>query len=116
MDKDLEIALKETEFMDGLIIEGNHFKVTQFLSLREHLLDSIDRCKKYSQDAKRWRALLSSQRIRIMGSAGIGSSKYQHVGLEIWSAFLDAPPDESEHGQTVLTEYADMIIKANLEG
>ena len=83
MDEKLKIALEETGFLDGMVIEGNNRKVAQFLSLREHLLDSIEYCNQLEQDAKRWRALMSSQRIRIIGSAGLGSPEYQHVGLEI---------------------------------
>lgn len=44
-DEQIKVALNATEFMDGLSIEGNNFKVTQFLSLREYLLDTIE-CNK----------------------------------------------------------------------
>ena len=45
VDDKLKEALEETEFLDGMVIEGNNRKVTQFLSLREHLLASIKRCE-----------------------------------------------------------------------
>ena len=40
--QEAEQALKETETMDGLIIEGNNRKVTQLLSLHQHLKNALE--------------------------------------------------------------------------
>lgn len=46
------------------------------------------------RDAKRWRALLGSARIRILGSAGFDATAhpgenpdYRHFGMEIWTHY-----------------------------
>lgn len=35
-------AIADTEFLDGLTIEGNNHKLAQLLSLREHLIKALD--------------------------------------------------------------------------
>ncbi len=66
-------------------------------------------------DAARWRALLSSARIRVLGSAGFGprtsenSDGYRHVGLEIWTQHV---LKDNGYGQVMLTDYADAVIAA----
>lgn len=75
-------------------------------------------------DALRWRALMSSDRIRIMGSAGFDytdsenprpRNEYMHLGVEVWSRH--SAKDDSEFPQTrcrkLLTTYVDEIIKIN---
>lgn len=66
------------------------------------------------KDAERWRALLDSQRIRVLGSAGLGSKDYQHFGAEFWSTFPDVPEGESDYGKHVLTTYVDSITSDNI--
>jgi hypothetical protein len=70
MDKKLKIALEETEFLDGMIIEGNHFKVAQFLSLREHLLESIKRCEELKNSVSREK-LLGEALHGVLVTAGV---------------------------------------------
>lgn len=66
-----------------------------------------------AQDAARWRALLSSPRLRILGTAGFFEDSpghadgYRHFGLEAWTMH-DAV--DNEHGAKILTEYADAMI------
>lgn len=52
-NKALMRALKATETMDGISISGNNFKITQFLSLREHLVDLLENKKPPVDDLKR---------------------------------------------------------------
>jgi len=73
-------------------------------------------------DAARWRALMSSQRIRVMGSAGLHrdqagklaarSDGRVHIGVEFWSIH-DAPHPSAEFPQEgsreILTFYADFL-------
>jgi hypothetical protein len=72
-------------------------------------------------DAARWRALLASPRLRILGTAGFGhKDNYRHFGLEAWSEF------SAQDGATVswrnadaiqvLTEYADVAIQVQKRG
>lgn len=63
-------------------------------------------------DAKRWNALVSSGRIRILGTGGLGE-KHQHFGMEIWDLY--PAQMDNEYGKKVLTEYADTIIAREKE-
>lgn len=69
-----------------------------------------------ARDAARWRALLSSGRIRVLGTAGFDSrqrpqrdAKELHFGMEVWSRF--PRPVDNERGIHILTEYADALRK-----
>ena len=71
----------------------------------------VDEVGKDMVDAERWRALLNSKRIRVLGTAGIGSSDYQHFGMEVWSDFTDeGDTDLVSYGKETLTKYVDAII------
>jgi hypothetical protein len=73
-------------------------------------------------DAERWRALMSSQRIRIMGSAGFAKVDGQwkparedlHMGVEFWSIHPAAHPS-TEYPQDLcraqLIAYVDELIR-----
>lgn len=64
-------------------------------------------------DAKRWRALINSQRIRILGSSGLGNDDYQHFGVELWDKYpeRDGLKEKNEYGKKVFTKYVDTIIE-----
>lgn len=63
-------------------------------------------------DALRWRALLASDRIRVLGRAGWKETEdYWHIGVDFYSTF---PEDqdvgvEKGYGISYLTAYADHI-------
>lgn len=66
------------------------------------------------RDAKRWRALLGSARIRILGSAGFDATAhpgenpdYRHFGMEIWTHYPNWLHEKNEYGIDTLTQYAD---------
>lgn len=54
-------------------------------------------------------ALLNQQRIRVLGTAGLGEEKYQHIGLEMWTRHLGCEGDnvkqETVFGRSVLIKY-----------
>lgn len=69
-----------------------------------------------TRDAARWRALVGSARVRVIGSAGLRTNidpygnpwdGYAHIGLELWTKHapdaINEPPDAVEW----LTKYAD---------
>ncbi|KAF0102191.1 MAG: hypothetical protein FD144_2626 [Rhodospirillaceae bacterium] len=73
-------------------------------------------------DAARWRALMSSQRIRVMGSAGlrrdeagnltVRSDGHLHIGVEFWSVHESRHPSAEypqERSREILTFYADFL-------
>ncbi|SSF70457.1 hypothetical protein [Klebsiella quasipneumoniae] len=69
-------------------------------------------------DAKRWRALLGSARIQILGSAGFDAvvhpgenPDYRHFGMEIWTHYPDWPHEKNEYGINTLTQYADAMLQ-----
>ena len=71
------------------------------------------------RDAKRWRALLGSARIRILGSAGFDATAhpgenpdYRHFGMEIWTHHPDWPHEKNEYGINTLIQYADAMLAA----
>ena len=66
-------------------------------------------------DATRWRALLSSPAIRILGHAGLQDDKpidghYCHFGMEIWSHY--EPYYDNKKAGELITRYADNMIAA----
>ena len=79
--------------------------------------------------AARWCALLASQRIRMIGSAGLTGktdpngnpwSGYAHFGMEIWTKYgasldedrLRSMAQGNDLGRDWLTRYADIAIEA----
>lgn len=68
-------------------------------------------------DATRWRALLSSPAIRILGHAGLQDDKpidghYCHFGMEIWSHH--EPYYDNKKAGELITRYADNMIASSL--
>jgi hypothetical protein len=73
------------------------------------------------EDAERWRALMSSQRIRVMGAAGMQWHKQEpvivdfehvHIGVEFWSTHSAAHPSREfpqEGCRAAFTAYADFL-------
>lgn len=81
------------------------------------------------EDARRWRALMGSQRVRVIGSAGLidpetrepraPADGYMHIGVEIWSLH-NAPHPSAEFPQdrcrAQLTAYVDFLAAQPGEG
>lgn len=79
------------------------------------------------RDAERWRALMSSQRIRVMGSAGFQrvdgkfiapsvDHAYLHMGVEFWSVHESKHPSEEfpqDRCRDQLTAYVDHLRSRN---
>jgi hypothetical protein len=60
-------------------------------------------------DAARWRALINSERIRIIGSARLGEANGQ-LSVEMWGAYkssIPIDPDVLRLARQALTDYAD---------
>lgn len=82
----------------------------------QSLITAVEQAEREALDAARWKALLSSPRIRILGTAGFDPATrmshpdYRHFGMEIWSRFSDWPQEKNAYGREVLTQYADSII------
>ena len=73
------------------------------------------------RDADRWRAMLGSARIRILGAAGFGATglpggdpDYRHFGMEIWTHYPGWLTEKNEYGIDILTKYADICRAAML--
>ncbi|MGP1125030.1 hypothetical protein [Serratia sp. CY56464] len=73
------------------------------------------------RDAERWRAMLGSARIRILGIAGFdapvppgGDPDYRHFGMEIWTHYPGWMAEKNEYGIDTLTQYADACRAAML--
>lgn len=58
------------------------------------------------ESSQRWEALMSSERIRVIGSAQLGN-KHQHLGLELWETY----PGTIKDGRQDLILYVDGIRK-----
>jgi hypothetical protein len=66
------------------------------------------------RDAERWRALINSGRVRVLGSARLGKdSRDQHIGLELWESYPWHKLNTEAHqkSQEALTLYVDTIIR-----
>jgi hypothetical protein len=63
-------------------------------------------------DAARWQSLLSSPRIRVIGTSGFDkpAEDYRHFGVEFWSHY-PPPVTTNTASRTILTSYADHLIK-----
>ncbi|MBH3164578.1 hypothetical protein I5N01_05495 [Serratia marcescens] len=77
------------------------------------------------QDAERWRALLASARIRILGTAGFtpasqpgvngpSNPDYRHFGVEFWTHHPGWLAENNEYAINTLTQYADTCRAAML--
>ncbi len=71
------------------------------------------------RDANRWRALMSSERIRVMGYAGFKDGKprtdnsYLHIGVEFWNKHPSPHPSEQypqEADRELFTVYIDSMV------
>ncbi|WP_301210058.1 hypothetical protein [Yersinia sp. 22-579] len=81
----------------------------------ETILALIAQLEAAQLDATRWRALLSSPAIRILGHAGLQDDKpidghYCHFGMEIWSHH--EPYYDNKKAGELITRYADNMIAA----
>jgi hypothetical protein len=106
--------------------------MTDFIDeAREAYLDGLaEACREHNrlvEDAERWRALMASQRIRIMGAAGwvlnsdgtrTRKNGPMHLGLELWSEHPAVHPSAEYpqgHCRALLVTYVDEIRQAMRE-
>lgn len=89
----------------------------EFMTLYRHAQPVVP--DDVQRDAKRWRALLGSARIRILGSAGFDATAhpgenpdYRHFGMEIWTHYPNWLHEKNEYGIDTLTQYADAMLAA----
>lgn len=73
------------------------------------------------RDSDRWRAMLGSARIRILGTAGFDATAFpggapdcRHFGMEIWTHYPGWMTEKNEYGIDTLTKYADACRAAML--
>ena len=74
--------------------------------------------------ADRWNAVMSSDRMRILGYSGFRPSTYpgntmheegrRHFGCDFWSHH-DAVDDETQQAKEMITSYADLLISQKAE-
>lgn len=73
-----------------------------------------------ARDAARWRALIGSDRIRMMGCAGFDTAQdgtvtlrdwdgWHHFGMEVWDKHPAKGDDSDSHGRKVLMAYVDAL-------
>jgi hypothetical protein len=72
-----------------------------------------------ASDAARWRALLSSGRLRALGCAGFNNNTigHAHLGLELWTTYPEPHPSLAESNARCvawLTTYTDIMLKASV--
>lgn len=74
------------------------------------------------EDAERWRALMSSERIRVMGGSGFKydtfpptpAAEHLHIGVEFWNKHPTAndPNYPQEHCRAWFKAYVDALVAA----
>lgn len=102
------------------VVRAEHYDAleAEVAELRQLLAaKSVDTDMQFSAD--RWNALMSSDRMRILGSAGFKPSTYpgatmfeegrRHFGCDFWSHH-DAVDGETEQAKEMITAYADLLI------
>ncbi|WP_319798279.1 hypothetical protein [Nitrobacter sp.] len=71
-------------------------------------------------DAERWRALISSQRFKMMGSSGfrrdndgrvVAASEHLHFGLEVWNIHPEGDDPQGKAGRELLITYVEEIVR-----
>jgi hypothetical protein len=97
-------------------------------AMRTHLPALLSALAGMREDAERWRALMASQRIRVMGSSGLywdddgrvhrRADGHMHLGVELWNQH-EAPHPSAEFPQDrcreLLTFYVARV-RADLAG
>lgn len=117
---------KLLDMIDGkMISKEDHYKrVDELLAANTATLEKYRSEKRYrlaceNEDAQRWRALVSSARLRPLGWAGLDAKivvkdkndSYLHFGMEFWTIYGKEHWDgDNIVGQKLLTNYADHII------
>jgi hypothetical protein len=73
--------------------------------------EEVRQLRKALEEAKKkaalWDALMSADRIRILGHAEI-DGPHPHFGMEIW---LDCPDKDSENGKDIITRFCQTKVK-----
>jgi hypothetical protein len=60
--------------------------------------------------AEMWDALMSCDRIRLIGWSAIGDVKHQHIGLELWSNYPGLHPDEDKACRERFCEFVKAML------
>ena len=80
-------------------------------ALREALREAREAAADDAEDAARWRAMLASQRVRVLGTAHLGEP-YAHIGLELWGQYPGVIPSMQDANRSAVIAYADGLRKA----
>lgn len=74
----------------------------------------IERLKTFKEDAEKWRALISADRIRVLGSAGFpeqgsdNKTNYRHFGIDVWNGTVGSK-EEKESAIELLNWFIESI-------
>lgn len=100
--------LNSTSFL--LYAKGAEALIEETVTTLASLESKAASQKDVVEDAERWRALMGSGRIRILGTSGFegGLGNYRHMGLEIWTEYAGSGFDNAP-GRESLIRYADTM-------
>lgn len=71
------------------------------------------------RDAERWRAFISSQRFKMMGSSGfvqdndgriVPAKEHLHFGLEVWNIHPEGDDPQGQNGRALLLAYVEELV------
>lgn len=85
----------------------------QNTDLQRNNTDLVMENRELKTPAKRWRALISCERLRLLGRAGFDNddkSGYRHFGMEFWTKWDGSTFDNSREIDT-LEKYTDCLIE-----
>jgi hypothetical protein len=100
-----EEAIHQEDISNSL--DNGYFKGDEFEVIISHSEPAEAQSPDIQHKADLWDALLSSDRIRILGWAEIDGG-HPHFGMEIWG---DHPVKDSEYGNDIITRYAETVLK-----
>lgn len=101
--------------IDYLCCDPNEMEVSDFdLHCNEQLVvEAVQkRIADLSKAADKWQALMSCQRIRVLGSCLLEGEDYGHIGLEVWTHYINLTDGTDKQDREILEQFIERARRA----